>query len=804
MHTSQNINIQEGTDIEKIFGLITKNYKLFIIAIIISLAIAFIINRYKVPVFKITSSILIKENRSQQNTGNVNDFLNSNLLGRNQNFQNELWVMKSYPVIEETVRNLGLTVTYFTKGKFNYYEVYQVLPFKVTFMQDHAQPINTKIGVTLIDDNNFKISVESKKVYFYNYKDNEIVYRKDKWSFSKTAKFGELIETPDMAIVLEPVDSTRTELYTNIPCAFEFKTLFAVANEVKSELSFSLVDRLATVIRITMRSESPVKGKDIVNELMSVYSGQNLAQKNHLASITINYIEKQLGEIADSLSQTEDNLQNFRVSNQLLDITNQATGLSAQYLDLQNQLAELVSRKRYYDYVADFLSQDNFSNMMLPASIGIPDPLLNQMMSELISAQAQRSNLIENNQEKNPLVQKLGIQIETLKKTISENVSAFGKSSSISIDEMNKRISKIENQISRLPATQRQLGTIERKFRLNDAIYNYLMEKHAEAKITQASNLPDNLVIEPAKQEGIGPVSPNKRMNYAIALLLGFVFPFGYLILKNSLNNKIESQEDIEKLTDNPLLGKVLHSRYKTNNIVHEFPKSNLAESFRSLRTNLDFYVRGDQKRIILVTSCLENEGKSFISLNLSMSYAQLGRKTILLDFDLRKPKTYFAESDENREGLSSYMINKAEIKKIINKSPNHNLDYIMAGILPPNPVELLAMNKTANLLASLKDEYDIIILDTPPLAQVTDAYLLINNADVKIIVSRQNSTYKNVFSMVMKDLYNKKVNNICVVLNDNRIYTDQYGYGYGYYSKDKKNKFKNRKEKKVESIITK
>ena len=795
MPTSQNINIQEETDIKKIIGLFSKNYKLFILGIIIALAIAFVINRYSTPLFKISSSILIKENRVQQGGNNVNDFLNSNLFGRNQNFQNELWVMKSYPVIEETVKNLGLTVTYYTKGKFNYYEAYQTLPFKVSYLQNHAQPINVKFNIVFTTGNHFVITAEAKKAYFFNFETNETIHRKDKWVYAQNGTFGEFLETPDLAFVVEPLDSTKIHLYTGITCAFDFKPVSAVTNEVRNRLNFSLVDRLATVIKINMRSESPKKGTDIVNELMSVYSGQNLAQKNHLATMTIGYIEKQLNAISDSLSLTEDNLQSFRISNQLLDITNQATGLSAQYLDLQNQLAELVSRKRYYDYVSDLLQQDNFSNMMLPASIGIPDPLLNNLMSDLITAQAQRSNLIENNQEKNPMVQKLGISIETLKRTISENVTAFGKSSSISIDEMNKRIKKVESQISRLPATQRQLGTIERKYRLNDAILNYLMEKHAEAKITQASNLPDDIVIEPAKQEGIGPVSPNKRMNYIIAFLLGLAFPFGLIIIKNSLNNKIESQDDIEKLTEKPVLGKILHNRHKTTNVMHEFPKSNIAESFRALRTNLDFYVRGDQKRVILITSCLEHEGKSFMALNLAMSYAQLGRKTILLDFDLRKPKSYFQEADKTRVGLSSYMINKIDIEDIIIKSPNNNLDYILAGILPPNPVELLALEKTGKLLIKLKNDYDIIVLDSPPLAQVTDAYLLMDHSDLKVIVSRQNYTIKNVFSLVMKDLKNKNIDRICVVLNDNRNFTDQYGYGYGYYNKEPKGKWRRLKQ---------
>lgn len=788
MPQNRNINIQEETDIKRILAVFTNHFKLFVFFILIALILAFLINRYQTPVFKVSSSILIKENTNQQPAGNVNDFLNSNMFGRNQNFQNELWVMKSYPIIEETVNNLGLILTYYTKGKFNYYEAYETVPFKVTFLHDHPQPLNVKIHIKFLSDSIFTISAEGKKVTFYNFDSEQVTNFRERWSYSKINKVGELIENEDIALIIEPSDQSDIRFDPEITYAFTFRTGSYLTSYLKSKLSYSLVDRLATVVKITYKSELPTKGVAVVNELMSVYSQQNLERKNHIATITIQYIEKQLEAISDSLTQTEDNLQNFRASNQLLDISDQASGLSSQYMDLQNQLAEMVSKKRYYDYVSELLVKDNFTNMMLPASIGISDPLLNNMMSELISAQAQRSNLIENNQERNPLVQKLSIQIETLKKTISENVTAFSKSTSISIDEMSNRIRKIENEINRLPATQRRLGTIERKFRLNDAIYNYLMEKHAEAKITQASNMPDDIVIEPAKMEGTGPVSPNKQMNYLIALMLGFAVPFSFVMIKNALNTRIESQEDIEKYTKSPVLGKIMHSRYKTNNVMHEFPKSNLAESFRAFRTNLDFYVRGDQKKVILITSSIEHEGKSFVALNLAMSYAQLGRNTILVDVDLRKTKKYFMEDDGEKEGLSSYMIDSVKLDEIIFKSPNEKLDYIPSGILPPNPVELLALDKTKTLIASLREKYDIIVLDSPPLAQVTDAYLLMDLANLKVIITRQAYTMKNVFSLVMKDLNQKNIGKICIVLNDNRIYRDQYGYGYGYYNKEKRN----------------
>ncbi len=532
--------------------------------------------------------------------------------------------MKSYPVIEKTVRNLDLSVTYYYKGKFNFYEAYKNAPFTVSFLPTHPQPLDIKFTITFLEGDFFNITAESKRATFYNFGSNTVSHRKEKWTFEQKGKFGELIETPDLAFIIEARDTSRA-IDNSIPYGFKFSTVNSISGAVKNSLEYTVVDRQATVIKINLITESLAKGVDILNELMNVYSDQNLERKNYLATITVDYIEDQLNQISDSLNITEQNLQQFRSSNQILDITDQATVISTQYRDLQDKQAELVSKKRYFDYVSELLKNDNFSNIMMPAAIGISDAVLNTLMSDLLSAQAKRSNLILSNQERNPLVPKLAIEIENLKKTISENISGLSNSTSIEIDEMNKRIRRIQAEINRLPATQRQLGTIERKYRLNDAIANYLMEKHAEAKITKASNRPDDIIIEPAK--GSGPISPNRSLNYMIAFFLGLVVPFGFVWVKSALNNTIESQDDIEHLTDRPVLGKIMHNRFKTNNVMFEFPKSNIAESLRALRTNLDFYVRGGQKKVILITSCFENEGKSFLAMNLAMSYAQLGRQ---------------------------------------------------------------------------------------------------------------------------------------------------------------------------------
>jgi len=797
MAEPQNLNIQEENDIKKIAELIIKNYWLFIAGILLALGLTYFENWYSIPVYKISSSLLVKE-ETKKPGNNVTDYLNSTLFSVNQNFQNELWVLKSSPVIQQTIKNLDLVVTYLHKEGFRYHEVYKNSPFRIVYEPNHPQPINVRFQISFLNDVDFLLKTESGATTFYDFGKSEVVGHKDSWKFVKQGKVGDLIETPDLSFIVE-LDTTNKLIDKNaFQYGFIFNDIPSMVETYKKDFKFNVVDKLSTVVEISLKIENVRKGIDLVNELMLVSSSENLDRKNHLASVTVDYVDKQLNEISDSLSQTEDKLQSFRSANQLLNMNEQTSSISNQYIDLQNQVAALDARKKYYDYVSGYLSKnDNFSEMIIPSSIGIQDQILNSLTSQLIVAQAQKSNLVENNQGKNPLVQKLTIQIENIKKTISENIAASSKATSLSIDEMNKRINKIENAISRLPATQRRLGSIERKYRLNDAIYNYMLEKRAEAKITKASNLPDYVIVEPAQMKGTGPISPNKKRNYLIALFLGLAAPFGYLLVRSSLNVKVETQDDIERLTEAPVLGKIMHNRYKTNNVMFEYPKSNIAESFRALRTNLDFYVSGGHKKVIMVTSSIEGEGKSFIAQNIAMSCAQLGRRTILLDFDLRKHKTFFDEAAESKEGLSSYLINKVTLSDIIIKSPHENLDYIHAGVLPPNPTELMALDITERLLVQLRQNYDYIILDTTPLAQVTDAYLLINHADVKIVVARYNYSVKNILGMVMKDMKQKNIDHVCIVLNDNRYNQDQYGYGYGYAGKPQKRRnfiFRNKK----------
>lgn len=782
-----NAKYNEESDLIRALSIFTKNYRIFIISLVSLLVVAFLYNRYAIPVFRISATLLIQEEGSpDQMGGNAENFINSELFNVNQSLQNELYILQSSPVIEQTIVNLDLITHYFLKVGFRKNDYYKKSPYRVLLLPNHVQPINLEILIAIHNSDEFTIKAESKSAWFTNVFTGENSYSKEDWSFQYRGKFGELIETPEMAFIIEHDSTNRTYTSNEFIYGFLLTSISTQTNIIKNKLDVNLNDRESTVVEINMRSTSEIKGKDFVNELIDVYSTQNLNRKNHIADVTIDYIESQLNAITDSLSMTENNLQQFRSSRQLLDFEQQATGISQRYIDLQNQLAELTTRKRYYDYLEGYLSNnEDFSNIAVPASMGVQEDQLNILVNELITAQTQRSNLIQNNQERNPLVQRLAIQIENTKKAIMDNIAAVQKTTEISIDEMNKRIYQVEAEISRLPQTQRQLISIERNYRLNEAIYNYLLEKRAEAKISRASNMPDNIIIEPAYTAGI--ISPNIRKNYLIALALGIILPYIFLFLKSVFNDKIEYQENIERLTDFPLIGKIPHNKRKTNNVVFEHPTSRITESYRALRTNLEYRFKDLKQKVILVTSSMEGEGKSFNALNLAMNYAQLGKKTILVDFDLRKLKSYFSEKEILPIGLSSFFTNEGTLEDIIFQSPHDKLDYIPVGPLPPNPIELITLNETSELISQLRERYDCVILDSTPLAQVADAYLLLDYADIKIIVARYNQTLKKVFRHITKDIKEKNINNMCIVLNDNKVYRDQYGYGYGYEKSKRK-----------------
>jgi capsular exopolysaccharide synthesis family protein len=393
---------------------------------------------------------------------------------------------------------------------------------------------------------------------------------------------------------------------------------------------------------------------------------------------------------------------------------------------------------------------------------------------------------LSSNTGKNLFLGQLEAKIKLQRETIIENVRNSLNTLNLTQNELNYRSEKLSREISKLPRTELNMVSMKRKFDLSDAIYTFLLQKRSEADITMASNIPDYEILEPARQTSSVVLSPRKKLNYALALFLAFLFPTGFIVIKNFFNEKITRIHDVEVLLNRPVLSIIYSNHYKSEAVVREMPGSPIAESFRNLRSTIFLRCRPQSLKVIGVTSSQPQDGKSFISFNLAASIASVGYKTVILDCDLRRPTLHDKFKNSNSNGLSTYMVNKSTIDDIIHKTEIKNLFFIPAGPVLPNSAELIESGALDDLINYLKSTYEYIIIDTTPAGLVADAALLMKYANINLLVCRNNYTRKDVFRGVLSMLKANRIDNFDVVFNDVNLKKSLYGRYNSYYTKDK------------------
>jgi len=457
---------------------------------------------------------------------------------------------------------------------------------------------------------------------------------------------------------------------------------------------------------------------------------------------------------------------------------------------LKTERAQIVLKNKYYEYLEQFLKDDNDGkNLIAPSALGIQNEAISNLINVLIEQYVERSELALNSKRNNPLLLANEQRIKSLKTSVFQNIKTLINTSKISLQDIDRRIDEIASRGNRLPETQRKLIGFERKFKLNDALYTYLLTKRSETQISKASYIPNNEVIDEATLQNYSQVAPRTRHNFILALLIGLAFPAIILILRDYLNNKIQNTEDIEAITNYPILGHVIHSREKSKTVINDFPMSQTSESIRAIRTNFQFIAKEGESNVIIMSSSIMSEGKTFITANLALSFALIKKKTVVLNFDMRRPKLQDYLNIKAEKGLSSYLSGNAKLEDIILHTNFENLDVITAGDIPPNPMELIASEYTNNLFQALKQTYNYIIVDTPPVGMVADALLLVKYSDVNIFVVRHNYTLKKMLDKLVQNLHKREIQKVNVILNDvhlqrNYGYGYNYNYGYGYTNK--------------------
>jgi len=764
----------------------------YIVCIVLFVALAFIYNKYSPKVYELNSTIgPVRGNRASALSSNEM-FRGLGTYNAGENIEDAINSLNSFSLIYSTLSDLNFEVGYFAEKKslFNQTsEIYMDSPFRVTIGKSHIQPLNTRFYITLLNDSTFRLSANNKKTILYNYIDNNIISEDVVFGIDTISKFNKTISGKNFkfSIYLNkenlPVERNQNNFYY-----FEFYHSEGLAKIYLDNLKISPVSVLASIINLQFTGYNIEKSKSFLNAYVNSFLDDNLAKKNKIAVNTINFIDSQISEISDSLVISESKLRNFKTTYQVTDLSFQGQRIYGQIEQLEAEQTNLEVQSRYYNYIINyFKTNQNIAGVVPPTSANITDPIMNQLITDLMALNTERSNLISNNNnEKNLFLAQTDNKIKMQKQAIIENATNSLNTINLTLNELNYRSDRLSKDISTLPRTEMNMVNIQRKFNLNDAIFTFLLQKRSEAAIALASNYPDYEILEPAREITSKIIKPKKMMNYMLSLFLGLLIPSTFLFMRYFFNNKIESVLDLENLMDRSIFGIIFNNPKKHEAVVAESPRSATAESFRNLRSSLLLKLKSENPKIILVTSAQPQDGKSFVSFNLAASIASTGYKTVIIDCDLRRPILHIKFTNDNSSGISNFMTKNAGEEEIIHKTPFENLFFIPSGPIIPNPSELIDSGVLDELISSLKSKFEYIIIDTPPIGLVADSIQLMKYATLILLITRNNFTEKEILVNALTSLESKKISNYEVVLNDLDLEKSPYSGYKNYYLKEK------------------
>lgn len=796
---------QNDISFKSIYQKLLSFRKYYIYTILIFLFIAFLINKYSVPKYKNTSIVFISNDNNQSNFLAPQQGMQAgiSLFGNTKIMDNETEILTSFSLLKKSVNSMDVKASYyafnnsflanlfqdtpFTRKR----ELYDESPIKVVIDQSFPQAVYLKMTVKFLNENQFYIEAVGTDIYLYNYIDDNVVSYGNDIPFKGKFNFGDEVKTRYFNFRIIKSDQFDVNFTKNRNLFFFLNDMNNLTMEFQGSIVAKPTSLNSTLIELSLKGTHPTKITDFLNTLTSLYMERSLEKKNSTALNTVDFIDSQISEIADSLSSAEVQLRNFRSVNQVMDLSYQGQQSFQKLNELESERAKLIAQKQYYAYLKNYLDNNSsVSDLSAPSSMNVIDPILTNLITQMITYDAEKASLLKNNPNtQNIYLADLNLKIDQLKRTIRENVTNTLNTINMTINETNYRISSLSSNISQMPKTELQLRGIERNFKLNDAIYTFLLQKRSEAQIARASSKPDSEIIDAARTVASRAISPNSTINYIIALFLGLFLPTSVIFIKDFLNNKMSFPEEVENSVNIPILGKIFRNYRKTNLVVSQRPNSSVTESFRAVRTNFQFFAGSGDKQVLLLTSTTSGEGKTFCSINLASAFALNGHKTVILEFDLRRPKIHQDFGSSNMIGISSYLIDKAIVDDIIMPTQIENLDLISAGPAAPNPAELIASEKTNELILKLKEMYDYIIIDSAPAGILTETHLLMKHADINIFVVRMDYTIKDAFKNTLKTLLTNKFSNLAILINDVNVKRDAYKYGYNskYYIDDRK-----------------
>ena len=766
---------EEQFNIQEILFRCLVHWPWFVFSVIVCIACAWGNLRLTTPVYNISATVLIKDDKKGGGTSVSSELERMGLDGfvsSSGNVDNEIEVLRSKSLSEEVVNNLGLFVTYMDEDELPKKELYQTSPVLVSLTPQEADKLPGRMEVAMTLQPTGVMDVQMKvgdKEYRKEFEKLPAVFPTDEGTVA-------FFVNNDTLSAVRPESVTKERHIT----AF-INRPFSVAKGYASSLSIAPTSKTTSVVVISLKNTNPRRGRDFINKLLEMYNINANNDKNEVAQKTAEFIDARIGIISKELGSTEQDLENFKRTAGITDLSSEAqialTG-NAEYekkrVENQTQINLIVDLQKY-------LQGSEYE--VLPANVGLQDGGLVGAISRYNEILIERNRLLRTSTESNPAIVNLNTSIRAMRSNVQATLDATLKGLQITKADLDREASRYSRRISDAPTQERQFVSIARQQEIKAGLYLMLLQKREENAITLAATANNAQIIDAAIADD-NPVSPKRMMVYLVALFFGMGIPVGIIYLIGLTKFKIEGRADIEKLTSLPVVGDIPLADEKSGSIAVFENKNNLmSETFRNVRTNLQFMLENG-KNVILVTSTISGEGKSFVSSNLAISLSLLGKKVVIVGLDIRKPglnKVFNIPQKDH--GITQFLTNPSmNLMDLVQPSDiNRNLFILPGGAVPPNPTELLARDGLEKAIETLKTNFDYVILDTAPVGMVTDTLLIGRTADLSVYVCRADYTRKAEFTLVNELSENKKLPNLCVAINGLDLQKKKYGYYYGY-----------------------
>lgn len=773
-------------DFKKIIFEYLLHWRFIAICLVVALVCSYFYLRYQTPVYRINSTVLIKQGEKSKvspvaQMALVQDLTSFSMVN---NFDNEVEIIQSFTLIKKVVNTLGLYIDYEAENKFSYsIPLYKNSPIQVWMSPEEAEALPSLMEVQLgyTSDNHVSATV--------NYTDEDAEEQVLNKTFEKLpAVFITPVGNLSISCTTDSLTSEELALLPQIKATIAPPSV--MADSYKARLSAVPTSEYTSIVQLSLLDTNRLRGIDFLNMLVAIYNNEANEDKNQVAMRTAEFIDERIRVINEELSTTESELADYKQRAGLTDLSTDAQLALRENSEYESKRAENINQLRLIDHLRNYIEEPENKNEVIPVNVGLTDQSLAKIIAQYNEMMIERKRLLRTSKVTSPAVINLDASIAATRKTVLATVENLEKALQITQKNLDMEAGKFRTKISNTPKQERELRDISRQQEIKADLYLLLLQKREENAITLAAKANNGRIVEEARADKFK-VSPNKRNTYMFAFVMGLMFPLGCIWLMRALRFKIEGREDVQSITDATIVGDIPQVKQDTaiGVVVRENRNGLMEETFRGLRTNL-LYMLEEGQKVILFTSTTASEGKSFNAANLATSFAFMGKKTVVVGLDIRNPNlTKLFPIDKQAQGITTYLSapSSTDLLSLCQQSGiSENLYVLPCGTIPPNPTELVSRSSLDKAIEILKANFEYIILDTAPIGMVTDTRIISRVADLCVYICRADYTRKNEFELI-QDLENdEKLPRFCILVNgiDMDKRKNGYYYGYGRYAK--------------------